>query len=66
MKVTYYINGSQVSGSTALDCLSNEADRMGYESENWSSAWDRRATSEEAREFLNEISGYTVEIMVQA
>ena len=58
-----YINGQHAATSQALAIIAAAADAAGYESENWMPAWNRRAQSEEAREFLNEISGYVVEIV---
>lgn len=59
----YYWNGAQVTRSQAKALLADAADRQGYESENWANAWARANASEEAREFLNELSGYALEIV---
>lgn len=61
--MNYYHNGQPINERTALALLTDAADRQGYESENWAAAWDNRKHSEESREFLNEISGYTLEFV---
>lgn len=60
---TFYINGAEVSKQRAKQCLDATAMRQGYEPENYDSAWHRVSGSEEAREFINEISGYVLEIV---
>lgn len=58
----YYLDGSPVTEARAKAEIAEVADRRGYESENWLPAWNRRQRSEEARDFLSEISDYTVEL----
>ena len=65
MSVLYYINGDRASAAEAKRFISAEAERRGYDPENWAHSWARRERSESAREFLGEITGYQLEIEVQ-
>lgn len=62
--VAYYWNGDRITKESAFRLLSSVADQQGYELENWSSAWTRATRSEESRDFLNELSGYALEICI--
>jgi hypothetical protein len=64
---TYYWDGEQLGKTQALMMLEDAAGNQGYERENWIGAWKSAgsANAEESREFLNEISGYHLEIVVE-
>lgn len=62
--VAYYWNGDRVTKESAFRLISDVADRQGYELDNWSTAWAHAGRSEESRDFLCEISGYALEIVV--
>ena len=61
--MTYYIDGSKTTPAFAKAYLAMRAEQTGYEQETWSAAWRSAGRSEESREFVNEISGYTLEIV---
>ena len=65
MSVLYFINGDRASASEAKRFITAEAEAHGYDPENWQHSWNRRGSSESAREFLGEITGYQLEIEVQ-
>ena len=65
MSIFYYINGDRAPAAEAKRFISAEAERRGYDPENWERSWSRRSNSEAAREFLGEITGYQLEIEVQ-
>ncbi|CAB3730605.1 hypothetical protein [Paraburkholderia rhynchosiae] len=62
MTFTYFWNGASVSRAQASLLVAREAYSHGYEKENWEPAF-RSPGTEERREFLNEISGYQLEIV---
>ena len=64
MATTFYVNGDQVSKQSAKRYLDHAAMNQGYEPENYESAWKAVGRSEESREFINEVSGYALEIVV--
>jgi hypothetical protein len=63
----YYWDGEQVGKLQALSMLEDAAGSQGYERENYIGAWKSAASpnAEESREFLNEVSGYHLEIVVE-
>lgn len=61
--MNFYINGNQVNKQAAKQFLDMAAMNSGYDEESYSAAWNRAGRSEEAREFINEISDYQLEII---
>jgi hypothetical protein len=66
MSTNYFVNGQQVNATTAREWLEDRAEEQGYERENYERAWARavRPEAEESRDFIFEVSGYTLEIVV--
>ena len=58
----YYINGQETTPAAVKAFCYESAQDAGMEVESWLWAWQQRNRSEEAREFINEISGYVVEM----
>jgi hypothetical protein len=59
----YYLNGQEIDSRGAMNGISFRAEQQGMSDDDWASAWRSRADSEEAREYLNEISGYEIELV---
>lgn len=61
----YYLDGRNVTESFALETLALCADRTGHCPDDWQQAWKHREYSEAARDYLCEVSGYSLEIEVE-
>jgi len=61
----FYLNGNEIDSCTAKETLDACCNEHGFDPENISEAWANKAHSEEAREFLNEVSGYELEFVTE-
>lgn len=60
---SFYINGNCTTKSYAKQFIFEVAANRGYAEECFASAWSRVEKSEEAREFIGELSDYQLEIV---
>lgn len=61
----FYLNGNPIDSITAAQVVSACCEDKGYDPANIAEAWDKKESSEESREFLNEVSGFELEFVTE-
>lgn len=64
MAIQYYLSGQAISGKDAARFLTSAAQNAGHDMADIQAYWLARGESEEARDFLFDLSGYSLEIIV--